>query len=267
MWEVEKIENCLMELLNCPLEDGTEILERFRTLPDAIFRQGEKPLERFVYCPGSRKDRVLLIAHCDTVWDRDYGKAPQPQSLVLDGDLVRSGCPTQGIGADDRAGCAMLWALRDSGHSLLVLDGEEHGHFGAKYLCSAYPKLLKELNAHAYMLQLDLWGGRRCMYHGIANSRRFCRQIAAWGFQEERMPNGTDISYLCTTACGANLSVGYRGFHTPKETLSVSCWEAVLHRLREELQKPQKRYRTRTAVRLYRRLRAFAAKQYHKHRR
>lgn len=30
MWEVEKIENGLLELLSCFLEDGTEILERLR---------------------------------------------------------------------------------------------------------------------------------------------------------------------------------------------------------------------------------------------
>lgn len=38
MWDVEKIENCLMELLNCPLEDGTEILERLRGKAPPVIR-------------------------------------------------------------------------------------------------------------------------------------------------------------------------------------------------------------------------------------
>ena len=41
--------------------------------------------------------------------------------------FYRSGVYDEGIGADDRAGCAILWLLKDSGHSLLVTNGEEIG--------------------------------------------------------------------------------------------------------------------------------------------
>lgn len=242
----------LLSFLQCPLQDGEAILRRFAALPNAISGQGEHPLERFVYVPGTRKDRVVLLAHCDTVWDRNYRTVEGEQKLREENGVLSGTEALFGIGADDRAGCAMLWQFRNSGHSLLVLDGEEHGHFGAKYLCRAYPKLLRELNRHAYMLQLDLWGGDLCMYHSIPNSRRFCDMIEGWGFREERRKNGTDIVYLCKRACGANLSVGYRGFHLPAETLDVRQWQQVLETLQDRLAEPQPRYRTRQLVRFYR---------------
>lgn len=253
----------LREFLNCPLEDGSEILKRFAALPGAVFAQGAHPLERFVYVPGTRKDRVLLIAHCDTVWDRNYRRINGQQVLCEENGVLHGTLADFGIGADDRAGCALLWLLRQSGHSLLILDGEEHGHFGANYLRREHRKLLRELNAHRYLLQLDLWGGNSCMYHGIPNSRRFCEMVESWGFCEEKKNNGTDISYLATAACGANLSVGYHRFHRANEFLVLAEWESMLKRLRTELAKPQKRYRTRCTVRLYRFARRTASRVYH----
>lgn len=241
----------LLTFLQCPLQDGGQILERFRSLPNAVSGQGTHPRERFVYVAGTRKDRVLLLAHCDTVWDRSYCATEGEQVLHEENGLLSGTVATLGIGADDRAGCAMLWLLRNSGHSLLLLDGEERGHLGAKYLRTAYPKLLRELNHHAYMLQLDLWGGDSCMYHGILNCRRFCNMIESWGFREERKKNGTDISYLCKRVCGANLSVGYRDFHRDTETLDVRQWQRVLAILRERLAQPQRCYHTRRLRRLY----------------
>lgn len=259
--EAERV--ILKEFLDCPLEDGGEILRRFADLPGAVLRQGAHPLERFVYVPGARKDRVLLIAHCDTVWDQNYRRISSRQILCEENGVLHGTFDGLGIGADDRAGCAMLWLLRNSGHSLLILDGEEHGHFGANYLVREHKKLLRELNAHRYLLQLDLWGGRSCLYHGIPNRRRFCEMIEAWGFCEEHKKNGTDISYLAKSACGANLSVGYHRFHRADEFLSLAEFEGVLAVLRTELEKPQKRYRTRRTVRLYRFARRTASRVYH----
>lgn len=254
----------LKEFLQYPLQDGGDILRRFAQLPGAIFEQGAHPLARYVYVPGTRKDRVLLIAHCDTVWDRVYGRASAEQTLHEENGILTGECGDVGIGADDRAGCAMLWLLRDSGHSLLVLDGEEHGHFGANFICHKRKKLLRELNAHAYLLQLDLWGGDACMYHGIPNRRGFCRFIEGLGFHEENKKCGTDVSYLSESACGANISVGYYRYHRPTECLHIEQWEHVLEILRAALQNPQKRYRTRKTVRLWRKARITASLCYHR---
>lgn len=243
----------LTQFLNAPLSDGTELLERFRCLPGAVYGQGGHPLERFCYVPGKRKDRVLLLAHCDTVWDKVYCPPVQMrQELLRNGNVLYSGARANGIGADDRAGCALLWLLRESGHSLLLLDGEEHGHFGARFLRDQYPALLREMNRHAYFLQLDLWGECSFMSHGVPNSAEFHRMLNDWGFKEEDTAGGTDISYLCRSVCGANLSVGYRDYHTPKETLNLSAWQRIYGILEQRLSQPQKRCCVRIAPRLYR---------------
>ena len=56
-------EKLLYDFLNIPLDSGDEIFERFATLPGAISGVGKNPLERYVYIPGTRKDRVVLVAH------------------------------------------------------------------------------------------------------------------------------------------------------------------------------------------------------------
>ena len=116
----------ILEFLSYPLDSGDEIFDRFAALPNAIAKKGGKPFERFVYVPGNRKDRVLLVAHIDTVWDKDYQKfgnnKPHNHRVVFENGIFSSGEETCGIGADDRAGCAMLWKLKDSGHSILILD-------------------------------------------------------------------------------------------------------------------------------------------------
>ena len=123
----------LDQFLNVPISSSQGVFEIFAQLPGAIWRKGEKPLEQFLYVPGTREDRVVLSAHADTVWDSAYGNSREAVLRYEDG-IYASGNEACGIGADDRAGCAMIWALRDSGHSLLILDGEEKGKVGARYL-------------------------------------------------------------------------------------------------------------------------------------
>jgi hypothetical protein len=54
--------------------------------------------------------------------------------LLLSNGVFQSANRIRGIGADDRAGCAILWLLKDLGHSLLITDGEEKGGIGSKWL-------------------------------------------------------------------------------------------------------------------------------------
>ncbi|MBR4664053.1 MAG: hypothetical protein IKO93_09280, partial [Lentisphaeria bacterium] len=83
------------------------VFERFAALPGAV-RDTCAPGEGFVYLPGSRENAVLLVAHADTV-----GRETLEVDLEEDEKTIRN---RYGIlGADDRAGCAMLWLLRDMG--------------------------------------------------------------------------------------------------------------------------------------------------------
>ncbi|MCL5123916.1 MAG: hypothetical protein M1511_05340 [Deltaproteobacteria bacterium] len=66
----------LRTFLKIPLGSADGVFDRFLEIPRAIYR-GEG-LERFLYVRGARPNRVLLVAHADTVWDREYGYDPSP---------------------------------------------------------------------------------------------------------------------------------------------------------------------------------------------
>ncbi|MBR1747240.1 MAG: hypothetical protein IJ735_03385 [Clostridia bacterium] len=233
----------LEEFLSYPLTDSRAILDRFASLHGAIARFGGEK-RNFVYVPGARDDRVLLVAHADTVWDEYYLDQPDLPQTVRYSDGVYSAVEKgYGIGADDRAGCAMLWLLKDSGHSLLVLDGEEHGQIGANYIKSAYPSLHKELNAHAYMVQLDRRGKSDYKVYELPVPKEFKRFIEEkTNFSEPDKSSRTDIVALCTEVCGVNLSIGYYHEHTPKECLVFREWYRTLTLVEDMLLGEQRRF-------------------------
>ncbi len=232
----------LQRFLSIPVEDGSEVFRLFSQLPGAVAGEGEKPLERYVFVPGSRKDAVVLVAHADTVWDRAYDRAAKASLTFRDGVFFgeSSDC---GIGADDRAGCAMVWALRESGHSLLVVDGEEHGKRGAKFLREGNKKLFRRLNRHRFMLELDWRGTNGCLYNQVENSQKFKDYITArLGFTDDQKKGGCDLQVLCRNVCGVNLGIGYHNYHTPSETLVLAEWENTLHRLSAFLEEKQPKF-------------------------
>lgn len=234
----------LLEFLNMPLDRGDAILERFAALPGASFQQGPKPLQRYVYLPGTRKDRVVLVAHVDTVWDKAYNHPfSEEREALPEADILRSSHPNCGIGADCRAGCAMLWQLRNSGHSLLLVDGEEYGKHGAKYLRQSNRRLFQALNCHQYMIELDYQGTDCCLFNQVDNTKKFKYYIErVLGFADAHAKGGCDLQVLCRRICGVNLGIGYHRCHTSKEFLVLSEWENTLQKLEVFLQKPQPRF-------------------------
>ena len=235
------------EFLNTPLENGDAIFNKFASLEGAIVGAGEHPLERYVYIPGTRADRVVLVAHMDTVWDRSYDLRYEGTSGVgyTEGIFHSLNEGGSGIGADDRAGCAMLWLLRDSGHSILLVDGEEHGNLGAKYLKSSKPALFKELNSHRFMIELDAPGADQCLFLQVDNTKAFKKYICTGlNVTDAKKGGGCDLQILCKSICGVNLSVGYLNFHTKLEVLIYKDWENTYNKLKAFLEKPQKRFTT-----------------------
>lgn len=243
MLQIESARKTLEYFCAFPLDSSEELLKKFAELPGAIshFDGGKK---NFVYVPGTRKDRVVLIAHADTVWDRDYGERDDlRQSLKKEDDIYSGVNSAVGIGADDRSGCAILWLLKDSGHSLLVVDGEEHGQIGSHHLREHYPELFGELNDHAYMIQFDRRNGTDYKFYSLPVSRRFERFIQSeTGYQDAGRNARTDIIVLCHKICGVNLSVGYYKEHTPDEYLVFSQWFYTLCLAEQLLAPRQKRY-------------------------
>lgn len=130
----KKAREVLEHFCSFPLDSSIEVLKEFAKLPGAISCFDEEK-KNFVYIPGERSDRVLLVAHADTVWDNEYTNFEKiSQSIIRKRNTYIGTNEEYGIGADDRAGCAILWMLKDSGHSLLVTDGEEHGQIGANHI-------------------------------------------------------------------------------------------------------------------------------------
>ncbi len=113
-----------------PLESGEAVFDKFSTIPTAI-RRGAG-LEQFLFVKGSRANRVLLVAHADTYWDASNGRNKTGQEVTKQNGIIRN--LKGGLGADDRAGCAMIWLLKEMGHSILITNGEECRRKGANYL-------------------------------------------------------------------------------------------------------------------------------------
>ena len=232
----------LEEFLSVPLTGGDALFEWFSQLPGAITGQGSERNARYVCIPGTREDRVVLVAHADTVWDEAYGYSMETGVFFEDGVFrgTNEGC---GIGADDRAGCAMLWAMRNSGHTLLLLDGEERGKIGARYLKRENEKLFRMLNSHQFMIELDWQGTGGCLFNQVDYTNRFHHYITnSLGFRDDKMPGGSDLQVLCHRICGVNIGVGYHANHLPGETLILAEWENTRSLLQAFLQNPQPRF-------------------------
>lgn len=251
-------EKVLREFLEMPLESTDAVFKKFLDLnmPGTIHEKGNGDFQEFLYIPGTRTDRVVLVAHADTYWDSrwaeyehtNYNTPKNLTSMVLNGRLVfrnefgnehnRNG----GLGADDRAGCAMLYLLRDTGHSLLVTEGEEHRNGHRIPLFPTRNDLRDSINSsHQFAIQLDRRNGRDFKTYtvGTERFRNFIREST--GYTEQTDPGRTDVVVLCEKICGVNFSIGYHQEHYSNEYLDFSEWkdsiEMVRNLLRQDLPK------------------------------
>jgi hypothetical protein len=242
----------LKNFLDYPLGTGEDILDRFASLKGAVRRVNEKNrLEQFVFIPGLRDNRVIMIAHADTYWDQKYYDGPanyfdknskqgtiMEHQMVQTGNIVSSSNPGFGIGADDRAGCAILWLLRNFGHSLLITNGEEHGGQGSNWLMDYHGDIADEINNHhQFAIQFDRRNSRDFKCYTVGTNE-FCAYIEKeTGYTEPDPFKYTDIVTLCRRITGVNLSIGYYNEHTEKEYLNISEWEQTLNIARKWLEK------------------------------
>ncbi|MBR5095465.1 MAG: hypothetical protein IK095_10235 [Oscillospiraceae bacterium] len=238
----EEEDRVLARFLAMPISSPDEVFAAFRDLPGAIESHGGEK-QGYLYVPGTRPDRVVLAAHADTFFDRAYHGQELSNTAVLEDGVYHGTDPSASIGADDRSGCAILWLLRDMGHSLLILDGEEHGQIGSHYLKEQDPELFREINEHSYIVQFDRRGSSDLRFYSLPVTGAFVSFIREkTGYQDVTGPGRTDIVALCRDVCGVNLSVGYYREHHADEILAVEEWRHTLHIAREMLSGPQERY-------------------------
>lgn len=246
----DKMEETLKEFLEFPLWYSDGIFNKFRWLEETegrrvVFHENkDNPKERFLYIEGSRENKVVLVAHADTVWDKCYNDLELEQVIVRDGDYFRGTKSDCGIGADDRAGCAMLWLLRNSGHSILITDGEDKKYFthepgllGSKWLMANFEDIASQLNAHQFMIQLDKRDATdfKCYHVGTAEFMAYIQYHT--GYKPIVGAARTDIVELCSDICGVNFSIGYYDEHTPAERINIPEWKKTYNMLKRLLAK------------------------------
>ncbi len=215
-----------------------DILDRFADTSKESIVIKTKPTGRQSSCfiPGTRKDKVLLIAHVDTVWEDPAEINPclvENTNVLISGDLFKSGHNAVGIGADDRAGIAILWELRNLGHSLLLVNGEERGGLGSHFIMDHKEKWRrKAIQDHQFAIQFDRRGSNDLVFYDVGTPEfvKYCEKST--GF---KMAHGTftDICILCRKICGVNMSVGYENEHMAFENLNLDHWNRTLETARE----------------------------------
>lgn len=227
-----EIKSVLHDFLKQPLNNSDGIFEIFATIPNAKIYKGKRPGERFLFIKGERPDAATLVAHSDTVFDIDG-----EHLLIENGDFIQSGSDHYGIGADDRAGCAMIWLLKVLGHHILICDYEESTHpdafgscTGSKFLTNEHKEIAKIINDSSFIFEFDrrlAYGIRKEHYtcYNLPVSREFRDFIETnTGFIDDDNSGFTDILVLCKDVCGANICVGYANAHTPAEKISISAF-------------------------------------------
>lgn len=225
----EQFLDVLRFFLRMPL-NATPVLEHFAGMPNARFYDFGGS-ERFVYVPATRENAVLLVAHADIC---EGGETEIPTELSEDGDIIRNADPEGILGADDRAGCAIVSILAEKlllGHGVLITDGEEKVGDGATALLSRCGAVAAELRArYQFMIEFDQYKGRwyTCYDAGADEFREYVsKKIGEYSKAEFRhggFESFTDICVLATDICGVNLSVGFYDEHTYDEYMNKSDW-------------------------------------------
>jgi hypothetical protein len=230
------MQEILEKFLKMPISRTKEVFDEFLKIDGGIY--GGDGLSSFLYIRGRRKNKVLLVAHADTVWDENYGRANSPigLKLVFENGIYRN--TFGGFGADDRAGCAILWLLKDLGHSLLITSGEEQGQIGSNFIMNENPDIANEINnEHQFIIQFDRRGSKdyKCYDVGTDEFRKYIESVT--GYKEPNRESNTDIRILCRDICGVNLSIGYYNEHSDEAYLVYEEWLNTLNLAKDWLSK------------------------------
>ncbi len=143
------------------------------------------------------------------------------------------------IGADDRAGCAIIWLLRGLGHGILITHGEEKGSLSVEEMARTTPELLAELNSrYQFMVQIDRKSRTdfKCYNVGTDEFRSYVAKMT--GFQEPDRNSSTDIRHLAKNIYGVNLSCGYQNEHHAEELIVKDDWLYDLEVIEKWLSRP-----------------------------
>lgn len=176
---------------------------------------------------------VVVVAHADTV--QENGK--ENLKLLYDRKKGIMGS-LGGLGFDDKAGCAMIIKLVQSGlrPHVLITTGEESCCTGTQEFIKNFPKF--PIDDVRYFLQIDRRGENDYVTYSCDNWE-FNEYVEEFGFFYA-YGSYTDISFLMKAydIAGCNVSCGYYNEHTFTEYLDVTYWlhtyEKIRNMLKEE---------------------------------
>lgn len=201
-----------------------QVAGRFLGLPGAVRQAVPGYAEPNVLVMPTRPDYLVFVAHSDTVFD-DHPRHAEP---VLRGDVWSSGIAGRGLGADDRAGCALLWQLRKSGHALLIPAGEERGCAGSTEILSSL-EFMDVLVRSRALVQFDRRGANDVAIYDNASKSLADRFASDFG-HEVCWGSVTDVAILGPAAerPAVNFSAGFLNEHSGREVLHFSAWVRAL---------------------------------------
>jgi len=214
-----------------------------RNLAEYIEPQATLKGKKWWYIPGSLVENVTVVAHIDTVHDRNNG--PQKVWDYEKKEMVESPAPKKeremylyydkkkevfwspnGLGADDRAGVHAAFHLYDTmlpKPNLLFLDEEESGCNGARDATMEGKDVLKN---SLFFVEFDRRGVLECIFYED-EPQPFRDYVASFGLIKE---TGTmsDVGTLSRVLeiCGVNLSVGYVDEHKQTERLYMKAFRS-----------------------------------------
>ena len=192
--------------------------------------------EMNVYVPPTGDDKVLFVAHTDTVDNMSHGD----RELEVKDNIVSlaKGQTNNCLGADDGAGIYILLKLILAGveGGYLFTTGEESGGIGVDHFIS---RNKVELERYSMSLEFDRYGYDEVITHqapGMCASESFaetlCDILNATGSFELKpsemgiYTDNADLSEIIPEC--VNIAVGYYGHHTKSEWLDMAFVEDMI---------------------------------------
>ena len=222
------------------------ILQEFSTLNNSSVCILSDDNKGFAYVPGKRNDRVLLVASLE--FGLDYTNQEIP--TFKNGYYITSG---QKSFLDIAvASSAILYLLKDSGHSLLVINDKDTWDLFVPDVITTireqHKDLFEEFNSHQYVLEFNYRNYRSLDFvlPVTHDFRNFIEDNTSF-FEEhddEMCPPlmRSNIHALCERICGANISAGYHKNRKRGAFLNLAEWKHTLNVFRNLLKEPQPRF-------------------------
>ena len=190
----------------------------------------------YVLDVGAEAPSIAFVAHTDSV--HGYNNPEPFQKVGFDAKRLEFYVPNgrECLGADDAAGCYVLLRMIAANvpGRYFFFRGEEVGGIGSSWVADNAPILLAGIS-HAIQFDrrgtgsviTDMWAGRTCSdAFGLA----LCEALGM-GHTLDRTGSFTDVANLVALVpeC-TNVSVGFMGEHSARETLDAEYLEALADR-------------------------------------